>query len=154
VKGTSDGHTHDERRGDNRGGIGWFLDRHNGTERWAAEAEAGDILERARSARDQATAHVVVPSRSWADHYAAGKALRTTCPPDAHAAWKAQSTRPDAVELILAAEKGRMQDLLPLRHGRMVKSAFTFCRGAISVSLGGSRVASVVDILSRLSGAS
>jgi uncharacterized protein (DUF2252 family) len=34
------------------------------------------------------------------------------------------------VELVLEAEKGRMPELLPLRHGRMVRSAFTFYRGA------------------------
>jgi len=75
-------------------------------------------------------ARVAVPTRSWAEHYAAGKALRTKCPRDAHAVWKAPSERRDAVELVLAAEQGRMQDLLPLRHGRMVRSAFTFYRGA------------------------
>ena len=32
--------------------------------------------------------------------------------------------------MVLAAEKGRLPDLLPLRHGRMVRSAFTFYRGA------------------------
>jgi uncharacterized protein (DUF2252 family) len=32
--------------------------------------------------------------------------------------------------MVLAAEKGRIADLLPLRHGRMVQSAFTFYRGA------------------------
>jgi uncharacterized protein (DUF2252 family) len=32
--------------------------------------------------------------------------------------------------MVLAAEKGRIADLLPLRHGRMVRSAFTFYRGA------------------------
>ncbi len=68
--------------------------------------------------------------RSYAERYAAGKALRETCPRKAHAAWKAPAGRPDAVELVLAAEKGRMPDLLPLRHGRMVRSAFTFYRGA------------------------
>ena len=67
---------------------------------------------------------------SRAEHYAAGKALRETCPREAHAAWKAPADRRDAVELVLAAEKGRVEDLLPLRHGRMVKSAFTFYRGA------------------------
>jgi uncharacterized protein (DUF2252 family) len=76
------------------------------------------------------SAHVMAPSRSRAEHYAAGKALRTQCPRDAHAAWKAPSDRQDAVELVLAAEKGRVPELLPLRHGRMVKSAFTFYRGA------------------------
>ena len=67
---------------------------------------------------------------SRAEHYAAGKALREACPRQAHAAWKPPSDRRDAVELVLAAEKGRMEELLPLRHGRMVKSAFTFYRGA------------------------
>jgi uncharacterized protein (DUF2252 family) len=84
-----------------------------------------------KSARAEAVSdHVPVQPRSRAEHYAAGKALRTTCPRDAHAAWKAPSDRRDAVELILEAEKGRVPDLLPLRHGRMVRSAFTFYRGA------------------------
>jgi uncharacterized protein (DUF2252 family) len=71
-----------------------------------------------------------VHPRSRAEQAAAGKALRETCPRNAHAAWKAPSDRRDAVELVLAAEKGRLPDLLPLRHGRMVRSAFTFYRGA------------------------
>ncbi len=73
---------------------------------------------------------VPVPQRSRAQRYAAGKALRAACPRDAHAAWKPPANRRDAVELVLEAEKGRMPDLLPLRHGRMVRSAFTFYRGA------------------------
>jgi len=64
------------------------------------------------------------------EQYAAGKALRETCPRQAHAAWKPPADRRDAVELVLAAEQGRVEDLLPLRHGRMVRSAFTFYRGA------------------------
>ncbi len=74
----------------------------------------------------------VVPHQpaTRAEQYAAGKALRATCPREAHADWKAPANRRDAVELVLSAEKGRMQDLLPLRHGRMVRSAFTFYRGA------------------------
>jgi uncharacterized protein (DUF2252 family) len=75
-------------------------------------------------------AQVARPTRSWAEHYAAGKALRETCPRDSHAAWKAPADRQDAVELVLAAEQGRLPELLPLRHGRMVKSPFTFYRGA------------------------
>jgi uncharacterized protein (DUF2252 family) len=62
--------------------------------------------------------------------YAVGKALRKACPRDSHAAWKAPPGRKDAVEMVLAAEKGRVPELLPLRHGRMVRSAFTFYRGA------------------------
>ncbi len=68
--------------------------------------------------------------KSYLDQYAAGKALRSTCPRSAHAGWNAPTKRPDAVQLVLEAEKGRIPDLLPLRHGRMVRSAFTFYRGA------------------------
>jgi len=64
------------------------------------------------------------------DQYAAGKALRASCPREGHAAWKAPSNRRDPVELVLSAEKGRLRELLPMRHGRMVRSAFTFYRGA------------------------
>jgi len=68
------------------------------------------------------------PTREEA--YAAGKGLRPTCPREAHADWKAPASRRDPVELVLSAERGRVRDLLPLRHGRMVRSAFTFYRGA------------------------
>lgn len=68
--------------------------------------------------------------RSFAERYAAGKALREACPRNSHGGWKPAAKRPDPVELVLAAEKGRVPELLPLRHGRMVRSAFTFYRGA------------------------
>jgi uncharacterized protein (DUF2252 family) len=74
--------------------------------------------------------NVVGHQRSRAERYAAGKALRASCPRESHAGWKPPANRRDAVELVLAAEKGRVPDLLPLRHGRMVRSAFTFYRGA------------------------
>jgi len=61
--------------------------------------------------------------------YASGKALRGKCPRSSHAIWKAPHGRPDPVELLLRSEKGRLPDLLPLRHGRMVRSPFTFYRG-------------------------
>ena len=67
---------------------------------------------------------------SFKERFAAGRALRDPCPRSAHAIWKAPAGRTDAVELVLRAEKGRVPDLLPLRHGRMVRSAFTFYRGA------------------------
>jgi hypothetical protein len=67
---------------------------------------------------------------SYADRYASGKALRRRCPRESHAVWKAPSGRREPVELVLASEKGRLPELLPLRHGRMVRSAFTFYRGA------------------------
>jgi uncharacterized protein (DUF2252 family) len=83
-----------------------------------------------RAAANQRVAQVVHSAGTYKERYAAGKALRETCPREAHAAWKAPSDRPDAVQLVLEAEKGRTPELLPMRHGRMVRSAFTFYRGA------------------------
>lgn len=60
----------------------------------------------------------------------AGKTLRDKCPRTAHAKWDPAANRPDPVQLVLKSEEGRMPELLPLRHGRMVRSAFTFYRGS------------------------
>jgi uncharacterized protein (DUF2252 family) len=70
------------------------------------------------------------PSNTYAERYAAGKALRDKCPRTAHAEWHASKNRRDPVEMVLASEKGRLPQLLPLRHGRMIRSAFTFYRGS------------------------
>src|SRR5215472_1468910 len=69
-------------------------------------------------------------SRTRDELYAAGKTLRDKCPRKSHAEWRTAPNRPDTVDIILRSEKGRIEELLPLRHGRMVRSAFTFYRGA------------------------
>jgi uncharacterized protein (DUF2252 family) len=78
--------------------------------------------------------------RSRAELKAMGKALRDKCPRASHAEWKPPRDRPDPVRLVLKADEGRGPDLLPLRHGRMVVSPFTFYRGsalAMAVDLAG-----------------
>jgi uncharacterized protein (DUF2252 family) len=59
-----------------------------------------------------------------------GKALRDKCSRVSHAEWKPPHSRPDPVRLVFKADEGRIPDLLPLRHGRMVLSPFTFYRGS------------------------
>ena len=59
-----------------------------------------------------------------------GKALRDKCPRASHAEWKPPGNRPDPVRVVLETDKGRIPDLVPLRHGRMVLSPFTFYRGS------------------------
>jgi hypothetical protein len=71
-----------------------------------------------------------VKGLSRTELYALGKQLRDACPRESHGRWQAPRTRPDPVNLLLEAEKGRLPDLLPLRHGRMAASPFTFYRGA------------------------
>jgi len=62
--------------------------------------------------------------------YEMGKQLRKSCPRSSHAQWKAPAARPDPVDLIIESDKGRIQKLVPLRHGRMGRTPFTFYRGA------------------------
>ncbi len=69
----------------------------------------------------------------YAERYAKGKALRDKCPRTSHAAWNAPKGRPDTIELTIESEKDRMPDLIPLRHGRMVQSPFTFYRAGAQI---------------------
>ncbi|MFO0896495.1 MAG: DUF2252 domain-containing protein [Pirellulales bacterium] len=62
--------------------------------------------------------------------YALGKSLREKCPRHEHAVWQAPGNRPDPVLLMEESNKGRIPELLPIRHGRMIQSPFTFYRGA------------------------
>jgi len=39
----------------------------------------------------------------------------------------------DPIKLLLASDKGRLQDLLPLKYSRMSSSPFAFFRGAVSI---------------------
>ena len=59
-----------------------------------------------------------------------GKQLRKLCPRSSHAQWKPPANRADPVDLIIAGDKDRIPKLIPLRHGRMGRSPFTFYRGA------------------------
>ena len=61
---------------------------------------------------------------------ALGKAARTPAPRAAHEAWEASTSRPDPVELLESQAASRVQDLVPIRYGRMLVSPFTFFRGA------------------------
>ena len=68
--------------------------------------------------------------RSSAELYAMGKSLRDKCPREAHADWQAPHDRPDPLALLQQSSQGRIPELLPIRYGRMLKSPFTFYRGA------------------------
>lgn len=73
-----------------------------------------------------------IPSshRSRDELRAMGKSLREQCGRSDHSAWEAASHRPDPVALIEQSNHGRMPQLVPIRHGRMLRSPFTFFRGA------------------------
>src|SRR3954454_10326915 len=73
--------------------------------------------------------------RPWvtaAERAAAGRSARQRSPRSSHSAFVPAENR-DPVAIILAQEADRLQDLLPLRHGRMAASSFAFYRGAAAV---------------------
>ena len=65
-----------------------------------------------------------------AELFAMGKSLREKCPRQDHAVWQIPYKRPNPLALIRKSNKGRIPELVPIRHGRMLKSPFTFYRGA------------------------
>src|SRR4051812_42978211 len=55
-----------------------------------------------------------------------GRAARTAASRGDHGGWKAPANRGDPIDLILQQEKTRLQNLLPIRHSRMLETPFTF----------------------------
>jgi uncharacterized protein (DUF2252 family) len=81
---------------------------------------------------------------SVSDRKAKGMEARDQAPLSSHSTWSPAADRPDPVALLAEQDKTREQDLVPVRHGRMMVSPFTFYRGAATVmaaDLGGTPVA-------------
>ena len=66
---------------------------------------------------------------SRADRVALGKDARAAAPLESHAEFAPAGKR-DPVGLLLGQAKTRVPELVPVRHGRMLVSPFTFYRGA------------------------
>jgi uncharacterized protein (DUF2252 family) len=62
-----------------------------------------------------------------------GKQLRDRVPRSSQAQWKPATNRPDPLELLKHADRGRLDALLPIRYGRMKQSPFGFFRGSAAV---------------------
>ena len=64
---------------------------------------------------------------------AAGRQAQDRTPPSSHAGWRPAADRPDPVALLEEQNITREPDLVPVRHGRMMVSPFTFYRGAAKI---------------------
>ena len=64
---------------------------------------------------------------------AIGKAMREKCSRSAQAALDLPSNRADPVDLLIENSQGRMEDLIPIRYGRMSANPFAFYRGAAAI---------------------
>jgi uncharacterized protein (DUF2252 family) len=64
---------------------------------------------------------------------AQGRAARERVPRQSHAGWEPAADRFDPVALLEQQNVTREPDLVPVRHGRMMVSPFTFYRGAAKI---------------------
>ena len=69
----------------------------------------------------------------WTNAAAKGRAAREGSPLSGHSGWAPAGGRPDPVSLLEAQNLTREPDLVPVRHGRMMVSPFTFYRGAAKI---------------------
>jgi uncharacterized protein (DUF2252 family) len=82
-----------------------------------------------RSAGRHSSRNGTTAGLSRADRTAQGKDARKLAPLEAHAEFVPGKSR-DPVGLLLGQAESRVPELVPIRHGRMLVSPFTFYRGA------------------------
>jgi len=71
-----------------------------------------------------------VPARERREQ---GKALRDASPRKNHATWMPSANRQDPISVLAQSNQGRIEELIPIRYGRMLKSPFTFFRGSAAL---------------------
>jgi uncharacterized protein (DUF2252 family) len=77
-----------------------------------------------------ARAHVY---RTVEERVARGQAWRDAAPIEGHANYAINRQRKDPVGILRAQDDARVQDLVPIRYGRMSASAFAFYRGSAAI---------------------
>ena len=72
----------------------------------------------------------IISHPTTGERSARGKAAREVAPRSGQGEWEPASDRRDPVELLEEQAASRVQELVPIRYGRMLVSPFTFFRGA------------------------
>jgi uncharacterized protein (DUF2252 family) len=67
------------------------------------------------------------------ERLAEGRAERESVPLEAHGEWATPVQRPDPVGILEKQNATRVPELVPIRHGRMGVSSFTFYRGTAAI---------------------
>jgi hypothetical protein len=70
---------------------------------------------------------------SVGERKARGREARDRTPPSSHAKWRPAADRPGLIGLLEEQNATREPDLVPVRHGRMMVSPFTFYRGGAKI---------------------
>jgi uncharacterized protein (DUF2252 family) len=68
-----------------------------------------------------------------AERASKGKAARSAVPRSAHAVWEPPSGRRSPVDILVEQGTTRVEELIPIRYGRMLTSPFAFYRGAAAI---------------------
>jgi uncharacterized protein (DUF2252 family) len=99
-----------------------------------SETESGEAEGKSAGAairpRRRASAEPKVPHLTPDERRARGKAAREEAPRSRHEEWEQWAERPDPIALLEEQAASRVPELVPIRYGRMVASAFAFFRGA------------------------
>jgi uncharacterized protein (DUF2252 family) len=67
------------------------------------------------------------------ERLAEGRGERESVPLEAHGEWVTPDHRPDPVGILEKQNATRVPELVPIRHGRMIVSPFTFYRGSAAI---------------------
>jgi uncharacterized protein (DUF2252 family) len=90
-----------------------------------AVAKGGKVAKRRRGVLD-------LP-KAIKERLAEGRAERDSVPLEAHGEWVTPHERPDPVGILEKQNATRVPELVPIRHGRMIVSPFTFYRGSAAI---------------------
>lgn len=71
--------------------------------------------------------------RARAERIQHGKHLRDQVPRQSQAQWQPPASRRDPIAVLEASNQDRLPELIPIRYGRMIRSPFTFFRGAAAL---------------------
>jgi hypothetical protein len=91
------------------------------------------VSEEASQPDNALTEPPLVDTGSPEERAAAGKAARKKVPRSSHGEWTPPARRRDPVKVLEDQAKRRVQELVPIRYGRMLASPFTFFRGAAAI---------------------
>src|SRR6476646_9838673 len=90
--------------------------------------------------------------RSAEDRAAAGKRARAASPRRGHVEFAPTAGRPDPVDVLEGQATTRVSELIPIRYGRMLVSAFTFYRGGAALMAGDLAAVPQTDLQVQLCG--
>jgi uncharacterized protein (DUF2252 family) len=74
-----------------------------------------------------------LPKLTIGERVARGRGMREELPHERHARWVPSPDRSDTVQILQRQAAERTPELVPIRYGRMVSSAFAFFRGGAAV---------------------